>query len=394
MNVTSTLNIIDRKTSIVVCGYCAVHHNYALSLLNAEDDTSNASDLEYFYRGYAAHENFCDLPTDLEDGTVTYEDLASIYPDFYADDTLMLDETFIEAGTEVSSDDQWAGIYANRDNYQRLCFDSPNTGTTKRHTFGNFSYRDVERTRCTHAIHWSYRNAQGHKTSGTYGTHHMPRRMKVKGQRSLVSFTETPTYAQVSEGLDFEDPRLMELEFTELQGFINSRMYDAGLTEKASYHYFNIFVGDYGDRNLHVGSCTIGRTIDDRVNAKCSKCKAELIAPPFNTITRAQMEDFIVAVIRHGNNHGPAWLTKRGDFVFIHADTCDTLHDAASACNRNKPRPDQFRDIEDLDSDEAIDFLIRHRKFCPTAKGRTASNDKDCRCTHYYHMLNEVHYVH
>jgi hypothetical protein len=35
------------------------------------------------------------------------------------------------------------------------------------------------------------------------------------------------------------------------------------------------------------------------------------------------MEDFTLAVIRHGNNHAAPWFTKREAYYKVHTDTCD-----------------------------------------------------------------------
>lgn len=338
--------LTTRSTNIILCGYCGTRKD------DLHDDDA------------------CGLLDRIESRDLTWEDVLNQYPDYYADETLILDESNVTA-TSISKEDEWDGIFANREN--------------------NFigRYDDVENNRCTHAIKfWRYSdNNLTH--AGHYTDHHMPKPMKIRnrktGDYSKVEFTESASYEQDYDGLDFEDPRLMRLEFNELQGFVSSRLIDLGITEKFHAKVYNVFVGSY-DNKLHVGSCVISRTVDNRISATCSRkdCKATLVAPHFDDITREDMEIFIHSVIRHGNNHGPDFITKRSDFTYIHATNCDTDHEAHHGCNA-RASYETFMDITFLQGDdEVLDFLIKHRKVC------TAS---DCRCTHYYHLLASKEYA-
>lgn len=329
--------LVDRLTNTIICGYCHI-----------------AKDSDEHIDGVT-----CFLNEDLESGKITRDDLA-FCPDYYSDDTLILEESFVEA-TSISKEDEWAGIFSLRD----------------RDFIGR--YDDVEPNRCTHATTWWTNNQHG-----KYTDNHLPQPMKIRdkrtGERTITSFTETDSYVTTSDNLDFEDPRLMRLEFNELQGFISSRLIDLGITEKFHAKVYNVFVGNY-DSKLHVGSCTLSQTIDGRIQAKCSKCNNSLVAPHNSELTRSLMEDFIHAVIRHGNNHGPDFITKRSDFTFIHASNCDTAHDHSEFCNANQPRITHEGLSTELTASEVLDFLIDHRKFCTSS---------DCRCTHYYHLLSEL----
>lgn len=334
--------LVSRLTNIILCGYCNEPKN--------EDHDSDS----------------CGLLDLIESRYYTWEDVATLFPDYYADETLIIDESITEA-TNISKEEEWDGVFANR---ERVF-----TGR----------YDDVEPSRVTHAVAWWTNNSRGY-----YTDNHLPKPMRIRdkrtGEYSKVTFTETPSYDLVNDGLDFEDPRLMRLEFNELQGFVSSRLIDLGITERFHAKVYNVFVGNY-DNKLHVGSCVITRTVDNRIQAQCSRkdCKATLIAPHFDSITREDMETFIHSVIRHGNNHGPDFITKRSDFTYIHATNCDTNHELTAGCNALASY-ERFEDITTLQGTEAvIDFLIRHRKVCTSS---------DCRCTHYYHLINERNYTH
>lgn len=334
--------LVSRLTNTILCGYC-----------NApKDDTHNDDD--------------CGLLDLIENNYYTWEDVLNMFPDYYEDNTLPVEDSITEA-TSITKDQEWDGIFANRER--------------------NFTgrYDDVEPTRCTHATAW-WSNTQ----HGYYTDNHLPKPMKVRnkqtGTYSRITFNEGATYEQVADQLDFEDPRLMALEFNELMGFTSAKLIDLGITAKFHNTVYNIYVGDY-DRKLHVGSCVISRTVDNRIQAQCSRknCKATLVAPHFDDITREDMETFIHAVIRHGNNHGPEFITKREDFTYIHATNCDTNHSHNAPCNA-RASYERFEDITALQgSDSVLDFLIKHRKVCTSS---------DCRCTHYYHLINERNYTH
>lgn len=350
--------LTSRTTNVLVCGYCNLPKDETYELSCIQGDT-------------------CFLSDDLENRVITWDDVRTFHQDYYLDSTLVLEESNVEA-TNITKSEEWDGIFANRE----------------RDFTGR--YDDLEPNRCTHAKSgrnyftgevvrgWWTNTTQGH-----YTDNHLPNPMRIRnkktGEYSRVEFTEASGYNTTSDSLDFEDPRLMRLEFNELQGFVSSRLIDLEVTEAYNKRFFNIFVGNY-DNKLHVGSCVISRSVDERVQAQCTRkdCKAILIAPHFDDITRQDMETFIHAVIRHGNNHGPDFIRTREDFAYIHAETCDTNHSWSQPCNITTSYR-SFRDITDLmGTDEILDFLIHHRKTC------TAS---DCRCTHYYHLINERNYA-
>lgn len=249
---------------------------------------------------------------------------------------------------EVTRETEWDGIFLNRDNYQREAL--------------NY-WRDVEPTRCTSAIYWwsNRANMPGYPTA--YGNHHMAR-----------NFTLNETYAQKYQGLDYSEPALARYEFEELQGFASQQLIDLNITEKYAFRFFNIFVGN--DQHLHVGLLTI---TDEHVTCSRKDCYFRRSPLPIPTDpTREQMETFVHALIRHGNNHGPDWYIKREDFAYIHAENCDTNHDHSSYCNTNV----SLNAVDLMTLEGSLDFLIRHRKFC---------RDNNCRCGAYYHTLS--HYL-
>lgn len=245
---------------------------------------------------------------------------------------------------------EWQGIYDLRETQPNLS-----------------SWRDVEPTRCTTAFHWwtktrspkIYMDAPNHVPEG---------------------FNADEVYVNSYEALDFSNSRLMRLEFHELQSFASELLIDADITERFQYKVFNAYVGR--DEKFHIGLLTFERPAETIVNVQCKRGGCRLnVSLDISAVTRDEMEDFVLNCIRHGNNHGPDWLINRSDFTKIHANNCDTLHSDLQ-CNANSPRY-FVNELNASDFDAVFTFLIQHRKFC---------TNSDCRCTHYYHMLNERNY--
>lgn len=273
--------------------------------------------------------------------------------------------------TDFDREVEWDGIYEVRDNYQK-----------EQLTY----WKDVEPTRCTPAIYWwsnrpglsqysGYYNDLGYDYPLYNDPHFATTRIKGK----VVQMVGEATYDQRYNYLDFEakdrygSSLIHRLEFSELQGFANELLIDANITEKYQYTFLNVFFGR--DNHLHCGLLTINT--EEHV-VKCSRkdCYYRTHFLPIPDATdRPSQEAFTHAIIRHGNNHGPDWYVNRGDFAFIHAENCDTNHDRSEFCNANVELTTPT--TETLTG--ALDFLIRHRKFC---------RDSRCRCTAYYHTLS------
>lgn len=279
------------------------------------------------------------------------EDYDSPVP--YDTDGFPIDANFLTS--EVTTETEWDGIYASRDNYQR-----------ERLAY----WRDVEPTRCTIATHWwsNRPNMPGYPTP--YIEFHVPE-LKVRNHREL--FTIEATYDQRYQALDYSLPQLTKFSFEELQGFAAETLIDFNITEKYQYRFFNIFMGN--DSNLHVGLLTLDR-LERTVTCSRKNCYFRTNPKPIpNTTDRSVQEAFVHDIIRHGNNHGPDWYVTRKDFAFIHAENCDATHSRSEFCNAKRPLVPNPSDLE-----STIDFLIRHRKFC---------HDSRCRCGAYYHTLSD-----
>lgn len=251
---------------------------------------------------------------------------------------------------EVTRDDEWQGIFDLRETQPNLS-----------------SWRDVEPNRCTTAFHrWDNRRVPYiYDNPGT----HLP-----------DGFVSDEVYVQEYEALDFTNSRLMRLEFSDLQGFASQLLIDANITERFQYKVFNAYIGR--DEKFHIGLLTFDRIDENSVNVQCKRGDCTLNhTTDISNYTRTEMENYVLGCIRHGNNHGPDWLIQRSDFTKIHAVNCDTLHEGIH-CNANSPRY-FVNSLNAEDFDAVFNFLIQHRKFCSNA---------DCRCTHYYHMLNERNY--
>ena len=249
----------------------------------------------------------------------------------------------------TSREEEWQGIYDNREVMPNLS-----------------QWRDVEPKRCTTAFHW-WTNTR------------VPLIYSEAPNRVPEGFTSDDSYVNSYEALDFTNPRLMGYEFHELQAFASELLIDAEITERFQYKVFNAYVGR--DEKFHIGLLTFDRPDSENVSVTCKRggCKLSVETP--TDIDRASMEDFVLNCIRHGNNHGPDWLINRKDFTLIHANNCDTVH-AGIQCNANSPRH-FINELNAQSFDAVFNFLIHHRKFCSTTS---------CRCTHYYHLLNERNY--
>jgi hypothetical protein len=286
------------------------------------------------------------------------------YEDYELTTGFPLDDFESPEATDITRDDEWQGIFDNRDNYQKVQY---------------FNYSDTEPKRCTTSgRHWwvGYNNGERQYTNcGRLPEGFMPK-----------DFTTEESHNSFREVLDHNDPAMVRYEFETLQGMITENLIDLTVTENYQYRFFNVYFGR--DSKLHLGLLTFDTSPDGRptVSCKANGCyyKRNPHTYPGSLDSRDDMEAFITACIRHGNHHGPNWIRNRADYTHMHATDCDAVHwlstDPNSPCNCNDPKF-QFS-TESLD--DTIDFLIRHRKFC---------RNTECRCTHYYHLLNERTYA-
>lgn len=105
------------------------------------------------------------------------------------------------------------------------------------------------------------------------------------------------------------------------------KVLDLDLTERYQLRLLNVYRSKHNG-NLRVGGIEIADNTDGSITAKCSRYDCTYIDANGNkqrcaltikpdTATREEMEEFVLAVIRHGNNHGPQWLVQREDFYLI-----------------------------------------------------------------------------
>jgi hypothetical protein len=122
------------------------------------------------------------------------------YEDYETLTGFPLDDFISPTATEITRDDEWSGIYDNRDNYQAV-----------RH----FTYKDTEPTRCTSSGNtWWTRTACGVLPEGF-----MPQ-----------GFTTESSHNAFREILDHNNPELTRLEFNTLQGMITETLIDLAVT--------------------------------------------------------------------------------------------------------------------------------------------------------------------
>lgn len=280
---------------------------------------------------------------------------------------------------DVTSEDIWSDIH-----------------TANRSLEFRGTYRDLEPNRCTYAIAWSYQaNAKSPRSTGVYATPHLPATPKT-GRNRNKPWTTLSSYEQ-REATDYSDPYLTtKLEFQALQGMVTQKLIDLQITERYHHKLFNVYWGR--DNNLHIGLLTITFDKDGNPQATCGRKDCYYHRTPYvyvppaepvlttgvvdtadTTTIRSYQEAFIHNLIRHGNNHGPNFLTTRRDFTYIHASNCNTQHAWAEPCN-NLATSRHFS-LENPDLASVLDFLIQHRRYC-TLKAHA------CRCTYYYHLLS------
>jgi hypothetical protein len=281
--------------------------------------------------------------------------------------------------TDITREDEWQGIYDNQDNYQR---DAKRT----------IKYKDVEPLRATYSLARADGLTFGTMPAGTKfksdpAQWHYMCSTSIKGRETRMHFHATYKEREV---INHDDLALTNagLDFEVFSNMNTEEIIDLNITEKFQHKFFNVYVGK--DFNLHIGLLTFnivrnGVTGDlETIEVTCSHRGCNY--GPGNAhkfrgeYTRENMESFVIACIRHGNMHAPAWIRNRKDYTVIHAQNCDCNHASNVACNGNQPG--KFFSTGSLD--DSIDFLIQHRKFC---------RNTECRCTHYYHLLNERTYA-
>lgn len=187
----------------------------------------------------------------------------------------------------------------------------------------------------------------------------------------------------------------------QVHGFTSRVLESYIITERYQNKFLNIFKGR--DGNLHIGMLTIEYDQHSMPIATCKHgdCRGRVFSfrshfaiPP----TRQAMEDFILTLIRHGNNHGPDWYTGRSDFTYIHAVNCDTTEHqityrtamiesygqefeamlpVVTPCNSHKPTIFAAM-IDPKNLTQTYKFLKQHMRFCRST---------NCKCNHYESLL-------
>lgn len=211
-------------------------------------------------------------------------------------------------------------------------------------------YRDLDPQQQTHAVDWWYVKPGAPIQHGVYATPKGP----APEVTNDISVELRNAYV---EGND---------------GFVSRHLLDEELTKKFHARILNTFVDGTG--SIRIGSIRISRTVDGGWNAKCVRgtCSASLTAAP--DVTRDNMEAFVAAVVRHGNNHAAKWFTERDTFYKVHADGCDLTCDSTDAHCNVRPnatvaKPDEFAYVA---------FLQEHSKYC---------KDERCTCVAHLAML-------
>lgn len=210
-------------------------------------------------------------------------------------------------------------------------------------------YRDIDPQQQTHAVDWWYVTP----TTIRHGVYDTPKGPSL----DVTNQIDTDLRNAYVEGND---------------GFSSRQLLDEQLTQKYHNRLLNIFVDGTG--SIRIGSIRISRTVDGGWNAKCVRgtCSASLTAAP--DVTRENMELFVSAVIRHGNNHAAKWFVERPAFYKVHADGCDLTCDSTDAHCNVKAGATQHKPTDNY----YVAFLQEHQRYC---------KDAACTCVAHLAML-------
>lgn len=221
---------------------------------------------------------------------------------------------------------------------------------------------------CTHAAHYWYSNLRTGQVVNptTYGKRRIPKDMREFHTNDLLD-ADRNVYVEALDGFMVKSYFNLDLDKTEgyqkrlLNQFINKRT-----------------------RKFHVGSLAITVTAG-LVTATCvnPECNIKQVSGDYAQASLSirqdaeltEMQSFIYQVIRHGNNHGPSWLTTRPDFYKLHFEDCDLNCGEGITCNHNAPRVNDEPDVSMSD----VEFIMEHQKFC---------SDANCKCDEW--LANEA----
>lgn len=172
-------------------------------------------------------------------------------------------------------------------------------------------------------------------------------------------------------------------------GFSTEKLIDYHITALYAARFFNVYRGRV-DGKLRIGNLRFEFS-DTTVEAICFHRNCDYRNKPLGKrlsltvsldATREEQEDFVLACIRHGNNHGPDWIVNREDFAYIHSTTCDTKHPQFQACNNNHAEV-RITSLEPEDAHLALNFLQEHKQYCRSTQ---------CQCDHYESILWDTVY--
>lgn len=118
-------------------------------------------------------------------------------------------------------------------------------------------------------------------------------------------------------------------------GFLTEKVYDVHLTELYHNRLLNIFTNKRG--RVQIGSIELVKCVDGSIDARCVRndCPGVLNTGT-SELTRTEMEDFVLNIIRHGNNHAASWFVNRVQFGHrtfykVHTDECNLTCDPSVA---------------------------------------------------------------
>ncbi len=172
------------------------------------------------------------------------------------------------------------------------------------------------------------------------------------------------------------EPRSRNAYVEGFGGFHTEQGYDPDLTAKYALRLLNVFTNKRG--KMQVGGVEIEflpamdfppsemdakfRSYGDMISVKCVRNDCNVRKVVDADISRDEMEEFVIAVIRHGNNHAANWFRKRDTYYKVHAPNCvdpGNCDPYTHFCATTYDQPV----IE-----TPLDFLFAHARVCSDSK--------------------------
>lgn len=344
-------HIVDSQSptgvSVLTCGDCnnyAHQHPIDTPFVTCDNTTFNRDGYDYHVHdrnSISLVESYSGNPAniiELTDGVANLHRFSD--EDFDSDDysyTRVEDSilSYDNGSGEADAIERWA------DQDPKVCTHAINCWSTKVHE------RNCTLPGCEHFV-----------TTHTYGDYANLPKGTVDSNGHYLPNNFVESYDSTNQD------RNVFIEATE--GFIARKFLDEELTKKYHARLLNMYIDKQG--RMAIGGVRIS-VLNGSVTATCVNpdCRIKDLRGNYVQATysvslnsdRSEQEDFILEVIRHGNNHSASWFRNRETFYEI---------------NEFTKSPTALNDVELSD----VDFLFEHQRYC---------NDAKCSCTQWLESL-------